>query len=267
MPETDQPAENRADDHSGDQAPGDVSGAVGRLTDADLGAGERARLLGTVAASAGGGQRSGIRRFVMGPRAAAHWAQETLLDIAPRLPIRDLDTLRRHHGGKSGDELADALIKSASRAAAAIGAAGGGVASVEWAAPPTLLTAPVLIAAETVGVVAVELKLIAELHEVYGSPVRGSATEKGAALLGAWAHRRGVSLSLLNPGGGLTTILGAGMRKELQKRLIKRMGRNLTSIGPLLTGAAVAAELNRRATRGLGEAIRDDLRKAPRQLR
>jgi hypothetical protein len=45
------------------------------------------------------------------------------------------------------------------------------------------------------------------------------------------------------------------------------MGRNLTSIGPLLTGAAVAAELNRRATRSLGEAIRDDLRNAPRQLR
>jgi uncharacterized protein (DUF697 family) len=262
MPETDQPADNGP----GDQ-PADVGGAVTRLTDADLGAGERARLLGTVAASAGGGRRRGLRRFVMGPRAAVHWALETLLDIAPRLPIRDLDALRRHHGGKSGDELAEALIKSASRAAAAIGAAGGGVASVEWAAPPTLLTAPVLVAAETVAVVAVEIKLIAELHEVYGAPVRGSATEKGTALLGAWAHRRGVSLSLLNPGGGLTTILGAGMRKELQSRLIKRMGRNLTSIGPLLTGAAVAAELNRRATRGLGEAIRDDLRKAPRQLR
>jgi hypothetical protein len=253
-------------DAPGEASDADVSGAVARLTDPELDPGERARLLGTVAASAGSGERKGIRRFVMGPRAAISWAQDALLDVAPRLPVRDLDTLRRHYGGREGDALAAAMIRSASRVTAGIGAAGGGIAAVEWAAPPALVTAPVLIAAETVAVVAVEVKLIAELHEVYGSPVQGSATDKGAALLGAWAQRRGVSLSFLNPGRGITTILGTGLRKELRDRLVKRMGRNLTTIGPLLTGAAVAGELNRRATRSLGEAIRDDLRGRGKEL-
>ena len=45
-------------------------------------------------------------------------------------------------------------------------------------------------------------------------------------------------------------MLGTAARKELQTTLLKRFGRNLTTLGPLLTGAAVASYLNRRATRG-----------------
>ena len=88
-------------------------------------------------------------------------------DIAPHVPVRDLDTLHEHFDGLDGDELADRLIRNAARATAGVGAAGGGVASLQWAATPTLLSAPVLLAAETVAVVAIELKLIGELHEVY----------------------------------------------------------------------------------------------------
>jgi uncharacterized protein (DUF697 family) len=240
-----------------------VPDAVARLTESDLDSGERRRLLGRLASSASGGARKGVRRFVVSPRAATRWTLDTLVEIAPHLPVRDLDTLRRHFDGRSGDALAEVLIRNASRITAAIGATGGGVAAVEWAAPPTLLSAPVLIAAETVAVVAVEVKLIAELHEVYGQPVQGSVTEKGTQLLGAWAQRRGVSL--LNPARGLSAVLSVGMRKELRERLLKRMGRNLTTLGPLFTGAAVAAELNRRATKSLGEQVRDDLRKTARR--
>jgi hypothetical protein len=232
---------------------------VARLTEPELESGERRKLLGRLASSAGGGARKGARRFIMGPRAALRWTLDTLVDVAPHLPARDLDTLRRHFDGKTGDALAEALVRNASRVTAGIGAAGGGLAAVEWAAPPALLTAPVLIAAETVAVVAVEVKLIAELHEAYGLPVQGTAAEKGTQLLGAWAQRRGVTL--LHPARGFTTVLGVGMRKELRDRLLKRMGRNLTTIGPLLTGAAVAGELNRRATKSIGELVREDLRK------
>ena len=52
-------------------------------------------------------------------------------------------------------------------------------------------------------------------------------------------------------------------RKELRDRLLKRFGRNLTSYGPMLTGAAVASYLNRRATLGLAEHIRKDLTRGP----
>jgi hypothetical protein len=106
--------------------------------------------------------------------------------------------------------------------------------------------------------------MLAELHEVYGTPVRGSASERASILLTAWARRRGVTL--LQGGRGFTTILSGSLRKELRDRLLRRMGRNLTTLGPLFTGAAIGAELNRRATRKLGDDVRADLRKGGRPL-
>ena len=58
---------------------------------------------------------------------------------------------------------------------------------------------------------------------------------------------------------GVAAVLGASARKELRDRLLRRFGRNLTTYGPLLTGAAVASYLNRRATLSLGNEIRRDL--------
>jgi len=56
-------------------------------------------------------------------------------------------------------------------------------------------------------------------------------------------------------------VLGTAARKELQSSLLRRFGRNLTTMGPLLTGAAVASYLNQRATTKLGEHLRKDLAK------
>jgi hypothetical protein len=61
------------------------------------------------------------------------------------------------------------------------------------------------------------------------------------------------------PGVGLAAVLGTAARKELRDRLLRRFGRNLTTYGPMLTGAAVASYLNRRATIALGQQIRKDL--------
>jgi hypothetical protein len=184
---------------------------------------------------------------------------DVVADVAPHVPVRDLAALRRHHDGMDGDQLAERLIRNAARATAGVGAAGGGVASIEWAATPTLLSAPILLAAETVAVVAIELKLIGELHEVYGRPVDGSAIERASALVQAWSGQRGVNP--LVPGVGVATVLGTAARKELQGTLLRRFGRNLTTLGPLLTGAAVASYLNRRATRSLGDKLIKDLRR------
>ena len=140
----------------------------------------------------------------------------------------------------------------------------GGVAAIEWAATPTLLTAPVLLAAETVTVVAIEIKLIGELHEVYGQPVTGSGAQRGVTLVTAWSQQRGVNP--LVPGVGIGAVLGTAARKELRDRLLRRFGRNLTTLGPFLTGAAVASYLNRRATKLLGDRVRDDLRRQQRKI-
>jgi len=50
-----------------------------------------------------------------------------------------------------------------------------------------------------------------------------------------------------------------GVALGLTNLYLKRLGRNLTTFGPMLTGAAVASYLNRRATLSLGEKVRKDL--------
>jgi len=115
----------------------------------------------------------------------------------------------------------------------------------------------VLLAAETVAVVAVEIKLIGELHEAYRQPIPGTGSQRAVALAQAWSDQRGVNP--LVPGRGVAVALSTAARKDLRERLLKRLGRNLTTFGPMLTGAAVASYLNRRATLSLGEKVRKDL--------
>jgi hypothetical protein len=239
------PEESRADE--------DLGRTVAALTADDLEASGRRRLLGRMV---GDVRRRGVGQLFK-PRAALRWMADVVADVAPHVPVRSGETLRRHFPDMDDDAIADRLIRNASRSTAGVGAAGGGVAAVEWAAAPTLLSAPVLLSAETIAVVAIEIKLIGELHEVYGAPVPGSGTERAIALIQSWAGQRGVNP--LVPGTGVASVLGTAARGELQKSLLRRFGRNLTSMGPMLTGAAVAGYLNRRATQSLGDHIRKDL--------
>lgn len=195
--------------------------------------------------------------------ASGNWLADTLIDVAPRIPIRDLATLQTAHGGLSGAALAGELIRSSSRASATIGGVSGAVMSAEAFAPPTWIAMPFELVVETVAVAVIELKLVGELHEVYGRPVTGTGTERTVALVKAWAERRGVTAMTLRTPGGVADALGKGTRNELvrlvRRRLLARLGRNLSSLAPLLAGAVAGAEVNRRATRGLGEAVVRDL--------
>lgn len=235
-----------------------ISETLARITgDAPGSAGERHWLMGRLVGQLTG--RVGEAGWVPRPQRVLGAVIDLLLEIAERLPVRDLETLRAHHPGLGDIELAERLVRNASCVTAGIGAAGGGVAAVEWVAPPTLLSTPVLLTAETIAIAAVELKLIGELHEVYRVPVRGSAVQRATALLTSWATRRGISP--LSPGRGVGAVLSTAARKDIRDRLLRRFGRNLTTLGPMLTGAAVGAELNRRATRSVGAQIQNDLRR------
>lgn len=246
---------------SADAVPtGDVGAAVAALAEEELGQEQRQRLIGRLVDAA---RRHGVRGLLR-PRAALRWVADTVAEIAPHVPVRDLATLRQHHGGLDGEQLADRLVRNATRATAGVGATGGGLTAVEWVVTPLLLSAPVLLAAETVAVVAIEMKLIGELHEVYRAPVPGGTGARATALMQSWAQQRGVNP--LVPGVGAAAVLGTAARKELRERLLRRFGRNLTTLGPLLTGAVVAGYLNRRATRSLGEKVRADLRKRARAI-
>jgi hypothetical protein len=237
-----------------------IGQTVALLTADDLEPAGRRRLLGRLVEDIRGRGLGQLFR----PKAAMRWMADVVGDVAPHVPIRDRATLRRHYPDLSDDDLAERLIRNAARTTAGVGAAGGGVAAVEWVATPTLLSAPILLAAETVAVVAVELKLVGELHEVYGRPVTGAPAHRAVALIQAWTGQRGVNP--LVPGVGVATVLGTATRKELQNTLLRRFGRNLSTLGPLLTGAAVAGYLNRRATRNLGEHVQKDLRKNHRRV-
>ena len=171
--------------------------------------------------------------------------------MAPRLPVRDQQTLRAQFPGLSPEELADVLIRGSTRAAAAVGAAAGAAMVLP------LPAAPVEIAVETLALVGIEIKLVAELHEVYGMRAPGSTAERMLSYVAAWAHRRGVCLVP----GGLALAIGSPLRRRLQRRLLARAGRSALSFGPLFTGAVVGAAFNRRETSRLGSDVRDDLRR------
>jgi hypothetical protein len=226
--------------------PGEVAELVGELTEQPSPSRVR-RLLSAASRLA---SRSG-RASWRGVRTGGRWLTAEVLAMAPRLPVRDQQTLRAQFPGLTPEELADALIQGSSRAAASVGATVGAAMFLP------LPAAPVEVAAETLALVGIEVKLVAELHEVYGMRAPGSAPERMLAYLTAWAHRRGVSLVP----GGLALAVGSPVRIQLQRRLIARAGRSAASLGPLLTGAAAGALLNRRETRRLGTDVRDDLRR------
>lgn len=225
--------------------------------------------------------RIAVQRFVLalgrsaraagaGAVVTGRWLADLVLEYAPRVPIRDLESIRAHHNGLTGAALAADLIRSASRSSAAVGAATGAAVSAGQLAPPSWIVVPFELAAETVLIALIEIKLIAELHEVYGHPVQGAVGSRAGSLVRAWAERRGVSADLLATPGGLADALGRGTRNELtrllRRRLAGRMGRNLSSLAPLLTGAIAGAEINRRATKGLGESVVRDLADRSTQL-
>ncbi|WP_067803558.1 hypothetical protein [Actinomadura formosensis] len=227
---------------------------IGRLTADDGMDGEtRGRLLRRLAGLLGRSARkvgaAGIGR--------GRWLGDLLVEAAPHIPIRDLETLQAHHHGLMGEELADRLVKVAGNATTAIGAAGGALAAVEFAAPPLLLSAPAQLAAEALVVAAIEVKLIAELHEVYGVRVQGGGTARGTAFVTSWARQRGI-----NPleAGSLTSAFGTAAKSALRKRMLRTLGRSMSTMGPFLTGAAAGAALNRSATKGLALKVRNDLR-------
>ena len=222
---------------------GGVAGAAGR---------DRAEL-GALSKALVGSARAAGRASVLG----GGWLVDLMIDTVPRIQVRDLATLRSHHPGLDRDDLAQALISGAAKATGAVGAAGGALAAVEFAAPPTLLTAPVQIAAETLLVAAIEVKLISELHEVYEVPVGGTTRQRMQGFLMAWTERRGIDP--FAP-GTLRFSLGSAAKRSLRNRLIRRAGRNLTTMGPLMSGAVAGSVVNHRETRRLGEQVRDDLR-------
>jgi hypothetical protein len=217
---------------------------------------------GAAAARRGAGRaRQGADRARQGAGTAGRrasssidWLSDQVMAMGPRLRIRDQATLRARFPGYSDDQIAEMLIDRAARAAGAVGAATGA-----WGALPVLPAWPAEVAAETLATVGIEIKLVAELHEIYGVPAVGSTTDRARAYIGAWAHRRGI---FMVP-GGVIVIAAGPLARQLRRRLLARVRRSTFSLSPLFTGAVAGAVLNNRETRRLGRDIRRDLHRHP----
>ncbi|GAA2711543.1 MULTISPECIES: hypothetical protein [Streptomyces] len=213
--------------------------------------GERGRSA-ALAAAARRGAVVQLKRSGRGVRAGLGAVADLIVANAPRIPVRDLATLRKQFPGLGPEELADKLVAGAVHGTSTVGAGVGAAAMLP--VPPAM---PAELAAEIIGVAAVEYKLIAELHEVYGVRAPGTARQRTLAYLGAWADERGIDVT-----SPLTVnaALGGQLRRELRQRVLKRSFRNLPNLAPFMIGAAVGAVMNRRDTKKLAEKVRADLR-------
>ena len=151
---------------------------------------EQRRIVSAFIKAAGSGVRvagRGTRAVRRRAGSGANWLVGQVVAMAPRLRVRDQAALQAQFPGQSAEEIADALIEGAAHAAAAAGGAAGLAAAL-----PVLPAYPAEVAAETLVVVGIELKLVAELHEAYGASAPGNFAERMSAYTAAWAHRRGV---------------------------------------------------------------------------
>ncbi|TJZ49699.1 hypothetical protein FCH28_25880 [Streptomyces piniterrae] len=217
----------------------------GRTASLAAAVGRGARRAAHVGARAGGISRA---RF----RGTLAVIADRIIETAPRIPVRDLATLRAQFPGLTPEELADKLVAGACRGTATVGAGVGAAAMLP--VPPAM---PAELAAEVAGVASVEIKLIAELHEVYGLRPPGSLTQRAMVYLTAWTEERGIEVTAP---ASLDAALGGQMRRRLRQRIMRRTLRNLPNLVPFLIGATVGALMNRRDTRKVAEKIRRDLR-------
>ncbi|MEU3615162.1 hypothetical protein ABZ725_22960 [Streptomyces sp. NPDC006872] len=197
--------------------------------------------------------REGVRKGGDRARAGLAHLADRIIEIAPRIPVRDLQTLRRQFPGLGPEQLADKLVTGAANATSTVGAGIGAAAMLP--VPPAM---PTELAAEITGVAAVELKLIAELHEVYGVRPPGNLKDRSTAYLRSWSGERGIDV--MKP-ASVNSALGGQMKRELRQQIMKRMVRDLPNLMPFMVGAAVGAVMNRRDTRRVAAKVRADLRK------
>src|SRR5262245_8348997 len=112
----------------------ELTDTVQELTREDVEPARRRKLLGRLIREQT--RKRGVRQL-FNPKFAVQWIADVVGDVAPHLQVRDLETLRRHYDGLDGEQLAERLVRNASRVTAGIGAAGGGVAAIEWVATPS----------------------------------------------------------------------------------------------------------------------------------
>ena len=219
----------------------------------DLDADEAGDVRDQMAALAASARRAGRKAVLTG-----RWLADTVVEVAPRIPVRDAATLSAHHEGLVGDELARSVVRAGGRVSGGIAAAAGGIITAQEMSVAGLLLVPFELAALTALVVVTEVKIVTELHHVAGRELPGGPRRRTEAAIVSWMSGRAAPPSELSATVRGDLLGGAG-RQQLAQHLRSRFTRNLTALAPLLTGAVAAAYLNRKSTLAVGNAVARDL--------
>lgn len=205
--------------------------------------------------------RSSVRRDNTGARGVPLDRLRAIgRDIAPRLPVRDHPTLVRHYKGRIGEDLADALVRNASSSTAMAGVVGGSLVLATKRTQAVLISLPLRLAAEALIVGAIEVKMIAELHEAYGAPLGTTSSERSQTAFRLWASYRGVEGA---DAGSVVGLAGRVIRRPAQRRAAGGVaGKLLGQRGAVLGAGLAGGSENRKETLALAESIRKELRRA-----
>lgn len=194
---------------------------------------------------------------------SGRWLVDVAIDLAGQLPVRDETALRADFPDRSAEEIADTLVAQAGKATGAIGAVAGGLAAASWFAPPTWVAMPIELITETLLIAAIEMRLIGELHSVYGKPVQAAGGARAGALAHAWASGGSVAPEYLATGPSGAALWTAAAKRQLnrglRRRLARRAGRSAASFLPFFVGAAAGMKLNSGATGNLADKVRREL--------
>ena len=154
-------------------------------------------------------------------------------------------------------------MRGANAAVAAVGIAGGVAAFSSRKVPAWWVAIPVTIASEAVLIAGIEAKLIAELHEVYGVPLRPGSRTKGAAVLAEWAARRDVDP--LDP-RSLRVLAGLAVRQRGARAAASSAGKvgRKAAVGSAVFGGVAGASAHRRKLTELADELRTELRTSKR---
>ena len=190
----------------------------------------------------------GGRSAWAGLRSGGRWLTTQVLAMAPRLPVRSADTLRGQFPGRTPDELADIADRRRRRGPRRASAR---PSARRWCCPSSRPCRS-RSAWRPWPWSASSSSSSPSCTRCTGMRPQGSKVDRTMAYVDSWAHRRGVGLAPGRPGARdrLAAAAAAGAAAD------RRAGRSAFSLGPLLTGAAAGALLNRRETRKLGQEIR-----------
>lgn len=181
---------------------------------------------------------------------------EGLIDLVPT--VRTREQLEREFAGLSRDAIAARLISRAVKASGRVGIGGGVLASGEYLVPATWLGVPVQISAETAAVALIEIKLTGELHALYGLVTEGSLKERATLWVSAWAKGSAITV---HDDRDLRAALTKFGQSQVKRQLARRARRNLLTLLPLMTGAALARWANRKQTREFALAMYASIKK------